>query len=109
MKRLLTALVALPILIASILVPSLWWLFVLLAAAAMVFGLWEFYVLAKRLQLKPDAGTGFIAAAAILTISLQGDPAVNLLLVHLVVIGFTIASLIAAVSRGAPFDKMIAS
>jgi len=109
MKRLLTALVALPILIVSILVPSLWWLFVLLAAAAMVFGLSEFYVLAKRLQLKPDVQTGFVAAAAIFTISVQGDPAVTLLLVHLVVIVLTIVALIASVSRGGPFDKMIPS
>ena len=56
MKRLLTAVIVLPFLIASILVASLWWVFVLLAAAAMVIGLWEFYLLAKKLQLKPDPG-----------------------------------------------------
>ena len=50
MKRILTAVVVLPFLIASILVASLWWVFLLLAVAAMVLGLWEFYILAKRLQ-----------------------------------------------------------
>jgi CDP-diglyceride synthetase len=35
MKRILTAVVVLPFLIASILISSLWWVFVLLAAAAM--------------------------------------------------------------------------
>src|SRR5215210_2099014 len=109
MNRILTALVVLPFLIASIVISSLWWVFVLLAAAAMVFGLWEFYLLAKRLQLKPDAGAGFIAGAAIVTISLQPDPVLTLLLVQFVVIALTIGVLIAAVVRGAPFDKMIAS
>ena len=65
MKRILTAVVVLPFLIASILIPSLWWVFLLLAVAAMVLGLWEFYLLAKRLQLKPDPAAGYIAGAAL--------------------------------------------
>jgi phosphatidate cytidylyltransferase len=109
MKRILTAVVALPILIASILISSLWWLFVALAAAAIVVGLWEFYLLAKKLKLQPDATAGYIAGAALLTISLQNDLYLNLLLVQLVIIALTIGTLIAATLRGAPFDKMIAS
>ena len=109
MKRILTAVVVLPFLIASILVPSLWWVFVLLAVAAMVLGLWEFYLLAKKLQLKPDPAAGYIAGAAIVTISLQNDPSLNLLLVQLVIIALTIGTLVAATLRGAPFEKMIAS
>ena len=64
MKRILTAVVVLPFLIASILISYLWWVFVLLAAAAMVLGLWEFYLLAKKQQLKPDPATGYVAGAA---------------------------------------------
>lgn len=109
MKRILTAVVVLPFLIASILVASLWWVFVLLAVAAMVLGLWEFYLLAKKLQLKPDPAAGYIAGAAIVTISLQNDPSLNLLLVQLVIIALTIGTLVAATLRGAPFEKMIAS
>ena len=109
MKRILTALAVLPFLIASILIPSLWWVFLLLAAAAMVLGLWEFYLLAKRLQLKPDLTAGFIAGAALVTISIQNDPAVSILLVQFVIIALTIGTLIAATLRGAPFEKMIAS
>ena len=108
MKRLLTAVVVLPFLIASILVSSLWWVFVALAVAAMVLGLWEFYLLAKRLQLKPDPAAGYIAGAAIVTISLYNDPAINVLLVQFVLIALTIGTLIAATFRGA-FDKMLAS
>jgi phosphatidate cytidylyltransferase len=110
MKRLLTAFIVLPFLIASILISSLWWVFVLLAVAAMVLGLWEFYLLAKRLHLKPEATAGYVAGAALLTISLQqNEPSVNVLLVQFVLIVLTAGTLIAATLRGAPFDKMIGS
>ena len=109
MKRILTAVVVLPFLIASILISSLWWVFLLLAAAAMVLGLWEFYLLARKLQLKPDPAAGYIAGAAIVTISLYNDPAINILLVQFVIIALTVGTLIAATVRGAPFDKMLAS
>jgi phosphatidate cytidylyltransferase len=109
MKRLLTALIVLPILIASILVASLWWVFALLAVTAMVLGLWEFYALAKRLQLKPDAGTGYLAGAVLITIALQSDPAITLAGSLFVVILFTAVAMVATTLRGAPFDKMIPS
>jgi len=108
MKRILTAVVVLPFLIASILISSLWWVFVLLAAAAMVLGLWEFYLLAKKLKLQPEVAPGYVAGAALITIPLQNDPA-NVLLVLFVVIAVTIGTLIAVTLRGAPFEKMIAS
>lgn len=109
MQRILTALVALPILILSILVPWLWWLFVALAIGAMVVGLWEFYLLAKKLQLKPDPVIGYVAGAGLLTISLQHDPFGNALLTNLIIIVLTAATLVAATLRGAPFDKLLAS
>ena len=109
MKRILTAVAVLPFLIASILIPRLWWVFVVLAAAAIVVGLWEFYVLSKRLKLKPEVGLGFIAGAALLTISIQSDPAATLLLAQFVIILVTIGTLISITLRGAPFDQMIAS
>ena len=75
----------------------------------MVLALWEFYVLCKRLQLRPDPVPGFVAGAALITISLQNQPALNILLFLLVIIVLVIATLIGAMLRGAPFDKMIAS
>ena len=108
MKRILTAVVVLPFLIASILISSLWWLFVLLAAAAMVLGLWEFYMLAKKLKLQPEVAAGYLAGAALITIHIQNDPA-NVLLVLFVIIAVTIGTLIAFTLRGGPFDKMIPS
>jgi phosphatidate cytidylyltransferase len=81
---------------------------VLLAAAAMVLGLWEFYLLAKKLKLQPDVAAGYLAGAALITIPLQNDPA-NVLLVLFVILALTIGTLIAATLRGAPFEKMIGS
>jgi phosphatidate cytidylyltransferase len=109
MNRLITAVIVLPFLIASILVPSLWWLFILLAAAAMVLGLWEFYLLAKKLQLKPDPAAGYLAGAAIVTIAVQRDAAVYVLGIQLVIIVLIAGTMIAFTMRGGPFDKMIAS
>ena len=48
MSRIITAVIVLPFLIASILVPWLQPLFVVLAAAAMVLGLYEFYLLREE-------------------------------------------------------------
>src|SRR5215470_9240032 len=109
MKRLLTALVALPILIASILVPKLWWLFVALAAGAMILGLWEFYHLAKRLKIKADIVAGFIASVALFTVSLYDDLIFHLVVSQFVIIILTAGVLIAAALRHSDFDKMISS
>ena len=107
--RLLTAAIVLPFLIASILVPWLKWLFVAMAIAAMALALFEFYVLAKKRDLKPDTGAGFLAALAILVISLFPADLYNIILVQLVIIVLTAGTLVAATLRGAPFDKMIGS
>jgi len=67
--RILTAAVALPILIASIILPLYWretvWLFVGIAAIALAAGLFEFYSLTKKLELKADAAMGYLASAAL--------------------------------------------
>jgi len=64
--RIITALVALPIIIASIVLP-IWmpqtvWLFVAIAGFAMAAGLFEFYSLTKKLELKADASIGYLWA-----------------------------------------------
>src|SRR5688500_3330681 len=67
--RLLNAAIALPIIIASIVlplyVPGTVWLFVVIAAVALVAGMFEFYSLTKKLQLKADAAVGYLGAAAL--------------------------------------------
>ena len=116
MSRILTAAIALPILIASILIPWLQPLFVAIAAAAMVFGLHEFYVLARKKDMKPDVGAGFLGGAALFTIFYFAtpnpgptQPRLDLETIALVLIVLTIGTLIAGMLRGAPFDKMIAA
>ncbi len=71
-SRLLTALVALPILILSVLLPYFLpqfpqasWLFVLIAAFALTAGLFEFFSLTKKLELKADAAIAFLGAATL--------------------------------------------
>ena len=114
MSRILTAAIALPILIASILVPWLQPLFVAIAAAALVFGLYEFYVLARKKDMKPDVGAGFLGSAALFVIFYFATPdplqqRLDVQTIALVLIVLTIGTLIAAMFRGAPFDKMIAA
>ena len=114
MSRILTAAIALPILIASILVPWLQPLFVAIAAAALIFGLYEFYVLAKKKDMKPDVGAGFLGGAALFVIFYFATPdplqqRLDVQTIALVLIVLTIGTLIAAMFRGAPFDKMIAA
>jgi phosphatidate cytidylyltransferase len=107
--RVITALIALPILIASIVVPQLQLLFVVLAAVALGIGLFEFYRLARLRDLRPDLTAMFLASAALLTIAYFNDPLLNLVLTQLILLALTIGTLIAMTLRGAPFDKMIAS
>ena len=108
----ITAVVLLPFLIASILISWLQLLFVMLAATAMVLGLYEFYVLAKRRDLKPDATTGYLGAAALFTAFYFNAPEQLvdfLIMIQIILIVLTAGTLISVTLRGAPFDKMIGS
>ncbi|MGI9036031.1 MAG: hypothetical protein ACR2GD_08340, partial [Pyrinomonadaceae bacterium] len=69
--RILTALIALPILIASVILPAFFpmagwanWLFLVIAGLALAAGLFEFYSLTKKLELKADASIGYLGATA---------------------------------------------
>src|ERR1051325_2354731 len=111
MKRILTAVILLPFLIASILVPWLQLLFVALAAAAMVFALYEFYVLARKRDLKPDVAAGYLGGAALFSIFYFAEPGrdIDSSLIQLTLLLLTAGVLAAATLRGAPFDKIIGS
>lgn len=77
--RILTAAVALPVLIASVVLPSYFpvaiWLFVVIAAVALAAGLFEFYLLSKKLELKADAPIAYLGAAALFVNFLLDTPA----------------------------------
>ena len=71
-SRLLTALFALPVLTLSSVLPyfapqfpQTSWLFILIAALALIAGLYEFFSLTKKLELKADASIAFLGAAAL--------------------------------------------
>ena len=109
--RLLTAAVLLPILIASIVIAKLALLFVLVAAMAMVIALYEFWLLARRQQVKADAAAGYLGAAALLTVFYFNEPGkwLDFEMMQAIILVFTMGALAAAMLRGAPFDKMIMS
>ena len=103
--RLITAAVALPILIASIIYPPLHPLFIVIAVGAILVALYEFWFLSKRVGAKPDIVVGYASAAALLVAFFYNEPALLLVIVP----GLVIAALVAEMLRGAPFDKMILS
>jgi phosphatidate cytidylyltransferase len=116
MSRIITAIIVLPILIASILVPSLQPLFVMMAAAAMVLGLYEFYLLAAKKGIKADFGAGYLAAVALFVIFYFAAPnpmamqdRLDVQSLILVLLILTVGALVAATFRAAPFEKMIVS
>lgn len=109
MSRIITALIVLPILVASILVTWLAPLFVALALVSMTLGLYEFWLLAKLRGIKADVVVGFVGAAAIFTTFYFTQPGFIPDLLLLILPALTIAALVAATLRGAPFDNMIAS
>jgi phosphatidate cytidylyltransferase len=109
--RVLTALVLLPILIASILIAKLALLFVILVAAAIIVALMEFWVLARKQQIRADRAAQLLGGLGLLTIfyftALGKLP--DLLMIQLVLLLLTAGTLTAAMVRGAPFDRMITS
>jgi phosphatidate cytidylyltransferase len=111
MFRIITAIIVLPFLIASILIPWLQPLFVVLAAAAIILGLYEFYLLARKRDMKPDIVAGYLAGAALFTIFYFTEPGKDLdtTMLLLVLLALTVGVLVAATLRGAPFDKIITS
>jgi phosphatidate cytidylyltransferase len=104
-SRLITAAIALPILIASIIVPPLWPLFVVLAMAAIVVALYEFWFLCRKVGAKPDIVVGYTAVAALFVTFYWNE----IILLYIIVPLFIVGALAAEMLRGAPFDKMVLS
>jgi phosphatidate cytidylyltransferase len=110
--RILTAAIALPILIASIVLPSYIpdtvWLFVAIAAVGLAAGLFEFYSLSKKLELKADASVAYLGAMALFVVFLLDAPATAPDLVMMVLAAFVIAVLITQTFRfQKDFSKML--
>jgi len=114
-SRLLTALVALPILILSIILPYLLpqraeahWLFLLIAALGLGAGLFEFFTLTKKLELKADAAIAYLGAAAFFVAFLFDAPAKAPDLLILTLAFFLVLVLVTQMFRfQADFSKML--
>jgi phosphatidate cytidylyltransferase len=110
--RVLTALVALPVLIASIVLPSYIpetvWIFVGIAALALAAGLFEFFSLTKKLELKADAGVGYLGATALTIAFIFDAPAAFADMLSMTVAGSVILVLITQTFRfQKDFSKML--
>lgn len=113
--RILTALIALPILILSIILPSLLpqtpytnWLFLIIAGLAFAAGLFEFFTLTKKLELKADASLGYLGAAVFFVAFLFDAPTRFPDLLFLTIAVFIITVFISQTFRfQADFSKML--
>lgn len=111
--RLLTAAIALPLLLGSIIlplyVPETIWLFTAIAILALLAGLFEFYSMSKKLELKADASIGYLGAAALLTAFVFDAPSKSpdLLLLSLVLF-FVVLLVTQAFRFQKDFTKMMA-
>jgi phosphatidate cytidylyltransferase len=110
--RILTAVVALPIIVASIVLPLWWregvWLFTMVAAFALGAGLFEFFSLTKKLELKADAGMGFIWSAALFVGFLLDAPTRSPDLLFLTLTMFIVSLLVTQTFRfQKDFSKML--
>jgi phosphatidate cytidylyltransferase len=111
--RLLTAAVALPILIASVILPSYIpetvWIFVVIAVLALAAGLFEFYSLTKKLELKADAAIGYLGATALVVAFIFDAPAKAPELLLATLAAFVVTVLATQTFRFQPdFSKMLA-
>ncbi len=115
-NRLLTAAVALPILIASIILPyffprypQLNLIFAALVAIAMTGGLFEFFSLTKKLELKADASMAFLGSALFFVAFLFDAPSKAPDSLSIILVLFVIVLLITQTFRfQKDFSKMLA-
>lgn len=115
-NRLLTAAVALPILIASIILtyffpryPQLNWIFAALVGIAMAAGLFEFFSLTKKLELKADASMAYLGSTLFFVAFLFDAPAKAPDSLSIILILFVIFLLITQTFRfQKDFSKMLA-
>jgi phosphatidate cytidylyltransferase len=82
-----------------------------MAAAALTLGLFEFYRLAKRRDMKPNVVAMYVAGAAIFTVFFftESNEFVNVLLIQMILLVLIIGTLIAATFQEVNYEKMIAS
>jgi len=104
MKRILTAIVALPILLFTVW-SSFPYYFVILSTIAILLALGEFYALATKARCKPQIVTGFCAALVVVASFVFEEP----LLTVTALIAVAIAALVSAVFRPGELKESLVS
>ncbi len=110
--RLLTAAIALPILIAAVILP-IWfpwavWLFVAIAVFGLGAGMFEFFLLTKKLELKADASLAYLGASAFTVSFIFDAPTKAPDILFCVIAAFVIAVFISQSFRfRADFSKLL--
>jgi phosphatidate cytidylyltransferase len=107
MQRILTALIALPIIIASIWFERLAPLFVILVLAAMMTGLYEFWILSARRDMKARRELGTFFSVVLILLFYFRAPSAAPELIVMTIVAFVIVALTAEMLRGAPFERVI--
>ncbi|MFV0387709.1 MAG: phosphatidate cytidylyltransferase [Pyrinomonadaceae bacterium] len=115
-SRLLTAAIGLPILIGAIIlpyyfpnIPEVRWIFAALAVLAIGAGLFEYFSLTKKLELKGDASIGYLGAAILMVSFIFDAPARNPDLLNLSIALFIVILLVSQTFRfSKDFSKMLA-
>lgn len=113
--RVLTAIVALPILVLSVVLPALLpgipaaeWLFVAIGGGAVGAGLFEYFTLSKKLELKADAAVAYLGATAFFAAFVLDAPNTMPGLLSILIVLFLLAVLITQTFRfQADFSKML--
>lgn len=110
--RLLTAAIALPVLIASIVlpwyVPETVWIFVAIAVLALAAGMFEFFSLTKKLELKADASVAYLGAAGLIVLFVLDAPRQDPSMLLVMLAGFLILVLVTQTFRfQKDFSKML--
>ncbi|HET8674914.1 MAG TPA: phosphatidate cytidylyltransferase [Blastocatellia bacterium] len=104
MKRILTAIVALPILLATVWVKTPYY-FAAITAVASLIALYEFYKLASKVGCRPEALPGYVAALVVVAAFVRDRPAwIVAALAFLAIISFA-----AALARPEDMSRSLAS
>ena len=114
-SRLITAIIALPVLIVSIILPYLLpqtpaasGLFLVIAGLALGAGLFEFFTLTKKLELKADPSIAYLGAAALFVAYVFDAPAKMPDMLIMTVVLFMIVILVSQTFRfRVDFSKML--
>ncbi|HEX8090190.1 MAG TPA: phosphatidate cytidylyltransferase [Blastocatellia bacterium] len=104
MKRILTAIVALPVLLYTVW-SEIPYFFVALTAIAILLALGEFYNLASKVRCRPQIIPGYAAALLVVACFVYGEP----IWVVAVISALAVVSLAAALARPDEMNKSLAS